>query len=54
MEIFGTLFSDKLFRSQLSYFEDVDYTEEVDYLITTPPTDEEIKAFLIEVSTEIK
>lgn len=53
-EIFGDLFSDKLFRSQLSFFEDIDYTEEVDYLIANPPSDEEIKAFLIEVSTEIK
>ena len=53
-EIFGNLFSDKLFRSQLSYFEDVDYTEEVDYLIANSPSDDEIKAFLIEVSTEIK
>lgn len=54
IEIFGELFSDKLFRSQLSFFEDIDYTEEVDYLIANPPSDEEIKAFLIEVSTEIK
>lgn len=53
-EIFGDLFSDKLFRSQLSFFDDIDYTEEVDYLIANPPSDEEIKAFLIEVSTEIK
>lgn len=52
--VFGNLFSDKLFRSQLSYFEDIDYNEEVDYLIENPPSNEEIKAFLIEVSTEIK
>lgn len=29
-EIFGDLFSEKLFRAQLSYFDDVDYTEEAD------------------------
>ena len=52
-EIYGDLFSDKLFRSQLSYFEDVDYSEEVDYLIPTPPTEEEIKNRLIAVSTAI-
>lgn len=51
VEIYGDLFSDKLFRSQLSYFEDVDYSEEVDFIISNPPSDEEIKQFLIEVST---
>jgi hypothetical protein len=53
MEIFGNLFSDKLFRSQLSYFEDVDYSEEIDYIIVNPPTDDEIKQYLIGVSTAI-
>ena len=53
-EIYGELFSDKLFRSQLSYFEDVDYSEEVDYLIPTPPTEEEIKNRLIAISTTIE
>lgn len=53
-EIYGDLFSDKLFRSQLSYFEDVDYSEEVDYLIPTPPTKEEIKNRLIAISTTIE
>ena len=52
--IFGNMFSDKLFRSQLSYFEDIDYTEEVNYMITNPPKEEEIKEFLIYVSTTIK
>lgn len=54
VEIFGDLFSDKLFRSQMSYFEDIDYAEEVDYTIPNPPSDEEIKHFLIEVSTAIE
>jgi hypothetical protein len=52
-EIYCDLFSDKLFRSQLAYFEDVDYTEEVEYLISNPPTEDEIKRFLIDVSTAI-
>ena len=52
-KIYGNLFSDKLFRSQLSYFEDVDYSEEVDYIIPNPPSDSEVKRFLIEVSTAI-
>lgn len=52
--IFGSMFSEKLFRSQLSYFEDIDYTEEVDYMIPNPPTENEIKEFLITVSTSIE
>jgi hypothetical protein len=54
VEIYGDLFSDKLFRSQLSYFDDVDYTEEVDYIIPSPPLDEEIKQYLIDVSTTLE
>lgn len=47
--IFGDLFSEKIFRAQLCFFEDVDYTEEVDYLIPTPPTEEEIRNSLTEI-----
>lgn len=54
VSIYGDLFSDKLFRSQLSYFEDVDYSEEVDYIIGDSPSDEEIKQYLIDVSTAIR
>jgi len=53
IEIYGDLFSDKLFRSQLSYFEDVDYSEEVDYIIPSPPSDDGIKQYLIDISTSI-
>lgn len=53
IEIYGDLFSDKLFRSQLSYFEDVDYSEEVDYIIPSPPSDDRIKQYLIDISTSI-
>lgn len=52
--IYGEMFSDKLFRSQLSYFEDIDYTEEVEYMIPNPPLEDEIKNFLIQISTEIE
>lgn len=51
--IYGNMFSDKLFRSQLSYFEDIDYTEEVEYMIPNPQKEEEIKEYLIKVSTAI-
>lgn len=49
-QLFGELFSEKMFRSQLCYFEDVDYSEEVDYLIDNPPTDEDIKKALTQIA----
>ncbi len=51
-EIFGWNFNTKLFREQLCYFDTIDYSEEVEYLIPNPPTDEEIKKFLIEKAIE--
>ena len=50
--LFGELYSEKLFRSQLCYFDDIDYTETVDWLIPNPPTDEEIKGSLTGFATE--
>lgn len=49
-DLFGGLFSEKLFRAQLSYFDDVDYTEEVEYLMEFPPSDDEIRARLTRIS----
>lgn len=49
-ELFGELFSEKLFRAQLSYFDDVDYSESVDYLLPTPPTNDSIKSRLTEIA----
>lgn len=48
--LFGELFSEKLFRAQLSFFDDVDYAEEVEYLIANPPADDDIKAKLTQLS----
>lgn len=48
--LFGELFSEKLFRAQLSYFDDVDYSERVDYLIANPPSDDEVKAGLTRIA----
>lgn len=50
--VFGELYSEKMFRAQLCYFEDVDYTEDVDYIIPNPPTDEEIRDTLTDLSQE--
>lgn len=49
-ELFGTEFAEKVFKMQLSYFNNINYDEEVTYLIENPPTEKEIKDFLIEVS----
>ena len=50
--LFGQLFSEKLFRAQLSYFDDIDYSEPVDYVIPFIP-EEEVKKFLIDQATNI-
>lgn len=47
--LFDGLYSEKMFRAQLCYFEDVDYTEEVDYLIPNPPSNEEVRNSLTEI-----
>lgn len=49
--IFGSSFNDKLFREQLVFFEDIDYTEEVIFRLK-PVNDNEIKDFLIDTATE--
>jgi hypothetical protein len=51
-EIYDQMFSEKLFRAQLAYFEDVDHSEPIEYLITPQP-DNEIKEFLIDKATDI-
>lgn len=51
-EIFDQLFSEKLFRAQLAYFKDIDYSEPVEYIGPTVPEDE-IKNFLIGKALEI-
>jgi len=43
--IYDQLFSEKLFRAQLSYFADVNYSESIEYL-ETPVPENEIKEFL--------
>jgi hypothetical protein len=50
--LFGQLFSEKLFRAQLSYFEDIDNTETVEFIVPAV-TDDEIKEFLIDKATDL-
>lgn len=49
-EIFGDEFNEKLFREQLSYFEDIDYTETIDYLPRNETPDKTIENKLQEIS----
>lgn len=52
-KLFGELYSEKMFRVQLTFFDDIDYTEQVEYMIDNPPTDEQIKKTLTELATQI-
>jgi hypothetical protein len=45
--IFEEMFSPKMFRQQLCYFQDIDYTEEVFYSKGFAVAEEDVKAFLI-------
>jgi hypothetical protein len=46
-DIFGQLFSEKLFRAQMSYFEDIDFSEPVEFM-GEPIPENTIKDFLTE------
>jgi hypothetical protein len=52
LEIFEGNFNTKLFREQLCYFDYINYDEAVEYLISNPPSDDEVKRFLIEKAIE--
>jgi hypothetical protein len=45
--IYGQLFSEKLFRAQLSYFDDIDYSEPIEFMVPEVSKNE-IKEFLTE------
>jgi len=49
-EIFGNEFNEKLFRSQLAYFNDINYSEKIIFMPGFEITDEKIKQELIEFS----
>ncbi|MDE1941479.1 MAG: hypothetical protein KGI66_05135, partial [Patescibacteria group bacterium] len=50
VQIFGDLYDEKLFRSQLSYFDGIDYREAVEYMPGFEVSDEEIKRTLTALS----
>lgn len=49
-EIFHDMFSEKLFREQLCYFDDVDYSETIEF-IGEPVSEKTVKTFLSEIAT---
>jgi len=50
--IFGDLFSEKLFREQMAFHEDIDYSEPVEYLPGFEVLEKEIKEYLINKTLE--
>jgi hypothetical protein len=50
---FGQFFSEKLFREQLAFHKDINYTEPVEYLVPAP-SEEEIKQFLIDKALDFE
>lgn len=50
--IFGKEFNEKLFREQLAYFKDIDYTEKVDFMKGFEVDEKIIKTKLTEISLQ--
>lgn len=49
-ELFGELFSEKLFRGQLNYFEGINFDEPVDFMPGFEVSEAEVKTFLIDAA----
>lgn len=47
-EIFSEKFNVKLFRQQLAYYKDIDYSEPINYIGNIRPSEQEIKDYLTE------
>lgn len=52
-KIFKELFSEKLFRAQLCFFNDIDYSEEVEFMDGFDISEDVVKNFLIDMATEL-
>jgi len=52
-DIFGRIFSEKLFRTQLCYFEDIDYSEEVAFSQDNHVSDKEIQEVLKKIAIDL-
>jgi len=53
IKIFDQLFSEKLFREQLAFHKDINYSEPIEYLVPVP-SDEEIRQFLIDRAIDLE
>ncbi len=53
IQIFEELFLEKLFRAQLSFFADIDYSEPVKFIVPAVP-DTVIREFLVEKAIDLK
>ena len=51
-QIFGQLFSEKLFREQLAFHKDIDYSEPVEYMPGFDVAEQDVKKFLIDKSLQ--
>lgn len=49
-ELFGELFSEKLFRGQLNYFEGISFDEPVEFMHGFEVSEKEVKEFLIDAA----
>lgn len=49
-ELFGNFFSYKLFRQQLCYFNDINYSEEVEFMYGFEAPEKTVKDFLIDIA----
>ncbi len=47
VKYFDYNFSEKLFREQLAFHKDIDYSEKVDFVLEDTPSEDKIKEFLI-------
>ena len=52
VEVFGNEFNEKIFRTQLAYFEDIDYSEQVIYTRGCATDDDVIKQALVAFSLD--
>ncbi len=52
LNIFKHEFNEKLFREQLAFHKDIDYSDQIEYLVQ-PVDENEIKSFLIEKAIDI-
>jgi hypothetical protein len=48
--IFGSFFNEKLLREQLCYFQDIDYSESIDF-VSTIVSDDDIQDYLSHIAT---